>query len=184
MKITYTNTKEEMYKYKLEQTLAGKEFQEDVRRMKKVYLYLSLMVVIVGIVLIIGGIMSQDAATKTNNITRGASFIVMGMFSMTFGWFYKKIKTFIVKRELKKQNFGEDEVELNIDRKAINWSFKNNKGVIKQTEDIKINESDDSFVMVTRKHTFIIPKRIFNEETMAQFKEAINYDKRSVKTAK
>jgi len=184
MKIKYTNTQEEMYNYNLEKTLKSAEFQEDVRRMKKIYIYMSLMVIAVGIFMIIGGIMAEDAATKTGNISRGASFVIMGLFSMSFGWFYKVIRSFFIKRDLKKKDFGEEEVELDINSKNINWTYRNNKGVIKQTEDIRINENDEAFMMVTRKHTFIIPKRIFTEETMAEFKNAINYDKRSVNTVK
>ena len=183
MKISYTNTHEEMYDYHLKQTLNSKDFQDDTKRMKKVYFYLSLLVIAAGVVMILFSFGGETQETRLNLISRGASFVFMGLISMSFGWFYKLIKTFFLKRQLKKKDFGNEEVELNIDRKAINWTYKGNKGVIRQTEDIKVKETDETILVVTRKHTFIIPKRIFTEETLAEFKEAINFDKRTVKEA-
>ena len=86
-----------------------------------------------------------------------------------------------MKREISKSLEKKDlaETEINIDARNLTWESAGDKGSVKLTEQIHVDEVKNMYFITSHKCRLVIPRRVFKDENEHQkFRKMLNIDNR------
>ena len=97
MEIRYVNNNEDMKQHAMLRELASEEYNDDNRRLVRMYQIMSGLLALWGLIQIIIYLNNKENAAS---LSRGISFIFMAIFMLGFAWAAPKVKKFFLKRRI------------------------------------------------------------------------------------
>ena len=182
MEVRYTNTKEELIEYAIHQRVSGPAFREEVKTTRRMYYFMAGITAIWGLFNLITYFSTQDGNKLSTAISMVFVSLVTFGFSFLAASIQKWFSTRAVRKEIEKNNGELSEMILKIDSRNLYYDSKTGKGTCRLTEEIDAEETGTCIYLETRKAVFIVPKRVFTDETMAEFRHMLNMEDRLKKT--
>ena len=177
MTIKYVNTKEETVEYIMFERTKSKAFAAETKSLRTMYMVIAAMFALWGVLSLVTYFNSQDSGKLATAIS---SFMI-ALFTLAFTslgvfirkWFMKQE----IKRSLKDKNLAETTVT--IDARNLSWESAEDKGSVKLTEEIFVNDVKNMYFINGHKCRLAVPKRVFKDENEHQkFRKMLNIENR------
>ena len=184
MEIRYVNNNEDMKQQAMLRELASEEYNDDNRRLVRMYQIMSGLLALWGLIQIIIYLNNKENAAS---LSRGISFIFMAIFMLGFAWAAPKVKKFVLKRRISREfsdvNRQYPENVLTVDSKNITWQQGKEKISHKLTEELGVQETENCYLIDLKKKQIAVPKRIFSDAQFAEFDKLFKITGRLAKTS-
>lgn len=180
MKLSYTNTPEEVLEYTLFERVNSKAFKDETKSLRNMYWVLAALFALWGIIQLVSYFNTKDMA----KLAGAVSTFVVAIFTLLFTPLGVIIRKALLRYEIKKatKDIKMAETNIEIDSRSMNWSSGSDKGTVRLTEELTINEHKNMYIIDGRKCRLAVPLRVFkNEDELKQFGKMINLENRLVK---
>lgn len=180
MKLTYTNTPEEVLEYTLFERINSKAFIDETKSLRNMYRILAALFGVWGIIQLVSYFNTQDPGKLAGALSTLIVAILTLLFTPLGVLIRKALLKYDIRKAVKDVKMAETTIE--IDSRNMNWASGSDKGVVRLTEELTIHEHKDMYIIDGRKCRLAIPVRVFkNEEERKQFAKMINLENRLVK---
>ncbi len=184
MEIRYVNNNEDMKQQAMLRELTSTEYNDDNRRLVRMYQIMSGLLALWGLIQIIIYLNNKE---NPASLSRGISFIFMAIFMLGFAWAAPKVKKFFLKRRINKEysdvNRQYPENILTVDSKNIIWQQGKEKISHKLTEELGVQETENCYLIDLKKKQIAVPKRVFSDAQFAEFDRLFKITGRLAKTS-
>ena len=177
MNISYVNTKEETLEYIMFERLKSKSFEAETKSLRNMYLIIAALFGLWGVMNLVTCFTSKDV----NRLATGVSALMIGVFTLAFTKLGVLIRKWFMKQEVKKSLKDKDlaETTVSIDARNLSWVSAEDKGSVKLTEEIFVNDVKNMYFINGHKCRLAVPKRVFKDENEHQkFRKMLNIENR------
>ena len=183
MVLKYTNNNEEMRQAEEFFQLNSADFKDEIRRLVKMYRWMSILIAAWGILQIVLRFAKGDMVRA---VQRGFTFAMMAGLMLLFCVFAPKVRTWFARRSInkkyRKKEEDYEEVVITADSKNMTVTQGKEKLNFRLTEEMDVYETVSCYLLVTKKRDIILPKRIFTKEQFAEFDKLVKINGRLKKT--
>ena len=177
MNLKYVNTKEETLEYIMFERVKSKAFESETKSLRNMYRVIAGLFALWGIISLVSYFTGKDV---TKLATAVSSFMI-ALFTLAFTKMGVFIRKWFMKREISKSLEKKDlaETEISIDARNLTWESAGDKGSVKLTEQIHVDEVKNMYFITSHKCRLVIPRRVFKDENEHQkFRKMLNIDNR------
>ncbi len=184
MVISYQNTKEETQKFLSYRHINSEEYKQQLKSERRMYYIVAGFAGVIGIYNLIRYIVDN---TNTDNFSYALSFLMWAVIVLTllpfYSWLRKVMTRHTIKRRINKEYDELPQMTITIDSQKMMWDYGGERGSVKLTEEILMEDVNDSYYLETRRNIFAIPKRVFeSEQQQEEFLKLIHGQDRLEKT--
>ncbi|MBQ1827274.1 MAG: YcxB family protein [Erysipelotrichaceae bacterium] len=183
MVIKYTINKHDMKPYLLRERLNSKQYAEEVRQARGMYVFMAGALLLLGIFFAFQYFVTykqdlEHIKTLSNAISMAFSAVVLFLMQFLSNSTKKLFAKWEINGKIKKmpENMAE-EVELKLDDNNISWKVGKKSGSQKMTEKFETADDAQNYYVYFKKETVIVPKRVFEEYDEKQFRKMLRIEK-------
>lgn len=183
MILKYTINKNDMKPYLLRERLNSKQYAEEVRQARGMYVFMAGALLLLGIFFafqyfVIYKQNPENIKTLSNAISMAFSAVVLFLMQFLSNSTKRLFARMEINGKVKRmpESMTED-VELRLEDNSISWKVGKKSGSQKMTEKFETAEGDGNYYLYFKKDNLIVPKRIFADYDEKQFRKLLRIDK-------
>ena len=177
MNIKYVNTKEETLEYIMFERVNSKAFKAETKSLKNMYMVIAGLFALWGVLSLVAYFNSKD----TGKLATAVSSFMIALFTFGFTGLGVLIRKWFMKQEIKRSLKDKDlaETAVSIDARNLSWESGEDRGSVKLTEEIFVNDVKNMYFINGHKCRLAVPKRAFKDENEHQkFRKMLNIENR------